>query len=184
MYKSDGQELNLEYRRANRLVYKASNTIQGVDKDIFIMARDFDINQLSKIQFLTTPFTNKFICIKQSLVNDTFEAISPETEEFMKYFECLLHLQKSFHDRKNKVKLYPLKSVSTFAITDKLIQSKKYRNIFFEDDAISGKYSDIKYPKAYLPDILLIAVEELDEEEMNDAKPTVQFANFTNLIVK
>jgi hypothetical protein len=48
------------------------------------MAKDVDINTIKDIEFLKTPFTNKFICIRQALVNGTFEQISEETEEFMK----------------------------------------------------------------------------------------------------
>ena len=80
------------------------------------------------------------------------------------------------------MKLYPLKSVSSFAITEKLLGSKKYRNIFFEDDAILGKFSDVQYPKRYLPDVLLLAVEEEELDDLTETK-NVRFANFANMIV-
>ncbi|EWS73050.1 hypothetical protein TTHERM_000151707 (macronuclear) [Tetrahymena thermophila SB210] len=136
------QQLELAYRKANQLLYQLQNKVEGKNKDIYIMCKDLDIQNIINIEFLKTQYTNKYLCIPQTLVNDTFEDINDETEQFMK---------------QNNIKLFPLQHVSSFGITDRLIKSKKYQTILFEDDSFNSKFTDTKYPKLYLPDILLVS---------------------------
>ncbi|KAL4461026.1 hypothetical protein ABPG74_016498 [Tetrahymena malaccensis] len=158
------QQLELAYRKANQLLYQLQNKVEGKNKDVYIMCKDLDIQNIINIEFLKTQYTNKYLCIPQTLVNNTFEDINDETEEFMK---------------QNSIKLFPLQHVSSFGITDRLIKSKKYQTILFEDDSFNSKFTDTKYPKLYLPDILLVSASTTDQSLITD-KP--KFANFSNML--
>lgn len=78
------QDILLEYRKANRLLYEKQGIIEGKNKDIFVMGKDLQIQDIPNIEFLKTDYSNKYLCIKEALVNASFESISQTTEDFMK----------------------------------------------------------------------------------------------------
>lgn len=124
------------------------------------MCKDLEMSSILNMSFLQTDYTNKYLCIKEALVNDTFESIDETTELFMRYthtsFTPPILITLLISD--NNVKLLPLKSVSSHGITERLVKSKKYKTILFEDDVLNSKFTDTSYSKQYLPDLILLAV--------------------------